>query len=95
MAGKAATAPSYEEMGGVLFINGKPAAQVRTGMYEKIPHVQYGSLDLGPISITRYVEDTPEARTAGLDEAMMTVEEFFARERKVLMDAVAKMKSGG
>lgn len=67
-------------------INGKPAAKITMGLHEKIGLPDFSNVDIGPISIERYVEDTQEARVAGLREITAECEELLAEERKKVLD---------
>lgn len=77
-----------EVVDGVPFIDGSPAVKIMTSFSEKVGLPQYSSVDIGPISVSRFVADGDEDHL--LDEIRKTaqiVEQFIAEER----DAVLKM----
>lgn len=77
-----------ETVDGVPYINGSPAVKIMTSFSEKVGLPQYSSVDIGPISISRFVEDGDDEHL--LSEVRRTaalVEQFIAEER----DAILKM----
>ena len=65
-------------------INGKPAARIRAGGEEKIGLPSFSNVVVGPISVERFVEDTPEAIDEGLRQARDHAERLIAEEREKL-----------
>lgn len=63
-------------------------ALVTNGLEELIPTVQYGNIRIGPCSVSKYVEDTPEAIQDGLNVCFDECLENMARQRKVIMEAI-------
>lgn len=68
--------------------NGKPLAMVSMGAAEKVPTVQYGNVDLGPATVTRWVDDNPEAIRQGLTECVKACEEIIAKERGLVLSSL-------
>jgi hypothetical protein len=68
--------------------NGKPMAKVTMGAQEKVPTVQYGNVDLGPASVTRFVPDNPEAIREGLKDCVKACEEIIATERNLVLSSL-------
>lgn len=73
-------------------INGKPAARVRNGVGEKIGLPGYSNVDLGPITVEIFVENTPKAIAAGLDQCAKLAEESLMREREKVLLAVGAQR---
>lgn len=72
-------------MTAVALINGKPAAWVSVQLAEKVGLPKFSNVDIGPIVIGKWVEDTPEARRAAMDEITAECEDVMMNERgKVL-----------
>lgn len=70
-------------------INGKPAVQITVGAEEKIGLPNYSNVVIGPIIVTRFVEDDP----AVIDEALRVtlrehVESLIAEERSNVLEMV-------
>ena len=63
-------------------------AVVTNGAQETIPTVQYGNVILGPASVSKVVEDTPEAIAAGLRECLKAAEVSLAEERQAILDMI-------
>jgi hypothetical protein len=61
--------------------NGRPMALVRNGASEKIGLPNYSSIEIGPASIMRWVEDTPVAIQAGLTQCLQDCEAILSAER--------------
>lgn len=63
-------------------INGKPAVRIKVGLGEKIGLPKFSNVDIGPISIERYVEDDDEVIVEELKQSLVMVEELMADERE-------------
>ena len=63
-------------------------ALVTNGLEELIPTQQYGNIRIGPTSVSKYVEDTPEAIQKGLDTCFQECLGNLARQRKVIMESI-------
>ena len=72
-------------------INGKPAARIRSGGEEKIGLPSFSNVVVGPISVERFVEDTPEAIDEGLRQARDHAERLIAEEREKLAAQLAEL----
>jgi len=72
-------------------INGKPAARIRAGGEEKIGLPSFSNVVVGPVSVERFVEDTPEAIDEGLRSARDHAERLIAEERQKLADQLKEM----
>lgn len=71
-------------------INGKPAARVKGGAEEKIGLPNYSNVTIGPISVERFVEDTPEGIEKGIEFCTQAAEAFIAVERVKVLEWVQK-----
>lgn len=67
-------------------------ALVTNGLEELIPTVQFGNIRVGPASVSRFVEDTPEAIQKGLDVCFVECMDNLSRQRKMIVEAI---KSAG
>ena len=72
----------------VLDPNGKPFAKIVVCVSEKIGLPNYSNVDLGPISMTRYVEDNEAARTEAFKMMTREVEAVVAQERAHVLSAL-------
>jgi hypothetical protein len=70
-------------------INGKPAASITVGAEEKINLGNYSNVVIGPISVTRFVEDDDEVIDQALRDTMQDrVEALMAEERANILELV-------
>ena len=69
--------------------NGKPMAKITMGASEKIGLPKYSNVDIGPASVTRFVEDDPDAIRDGLRESVKLCEEIIAEERGAVLELVS------
>lgn len=70
--------------------SGLPMALVTNGAEELIPTVQYGNIRVGPVSVTKYVEDSPDAIAAGLDDCWQAAQNSLAKTRSLILELVIK-----
>lgn len=68
--------------------DGKPLAQVSMTLSEKIGLPNYSNIDVGPATVTRFVEDTAEARDQGLRECTDGCEKILAEERELVLNMI-------
>lgn len=73
-------------------INGKPAALIRVGAAEKVGLPKYSNVDIGPVSIERYVEDDEETIKVEMEKYQSLVEGFVADEREKVQKWLASQK---
>lgn len=73
--------------------DGKPMALVSSGASEKIGLPNYSNVDIGPASVTRYVEDSPEAIQEGLKECTQLCEVIIANEREKVLEIIQAVES--
>lgn len=57
-------------------------------MQEEIPTVQYGNVTIGPVTITRTGEDTPEGRARLRAEVGAELKAWYTEQRAILTDLV-------
>lgn len=68
-------------------INGKPAAKITYGAAEKIGLPKYSNVDIGPVSVTRFVEDDPDTIAREMQDGLEFVETVLAEERARVVKA--------
>lgn len=74
---------------GIPTVGGTPAVKIMTSFSEKVGLANYSSAEIGPISITRFVEDGDDTHL--LEEIRQTariVEQFMAEERQAVLDMI-------
>lgn len=74
---------------GVPTIDGTPAVKIMTSFSEKVGLPNYSSVDIGPISVSRFVEEGDDKHI--LEEIRKTariVEQFLEEERQQVLDMV-------
>ena len=74
--------------------DGKPMAMVTAGGQEKIGLPNYSNIDIGPMTVTRFVRDDPDEIKEGLRTATLMWEEVAAEERDKVVEAVNQAKAG-
>lgn len=78
-----------EVIDGTPVYGGVPAVKIMTSFSEKVGMPNYSNIEIGPISVTRYVPDGDEQHL--LEEIRKTariVEEFIAEERETVLEMV-------
>lgn len=75
--------------------DGKPMSKVHFHVGEKIGLPNYSNVDIGPASVERFVEDTPEAIEEGLRDATAAAEKILAEDRDKVLAAVRKAREAG
>jgi len=69
--------------------DGKPMVLVSAGVSEKIGLPQYSNVDIGPITVTRFVPDGTDEEILEHVRATATIsEQFIAEERKTVLAMV-------
>lgn len=75
--------------------NGKPLAIITVSCSEKVGLPNYSNVDVGPVTLTRFVEDDPQVREQAFADGMREVEKVVAVERGHVLAAVGQqIKSG-
>lgn len=80
-----------EVVNGVPMVKGTPAVKIMTSFSEKVGLPQYSSVEIGPISVTRFVQDGDDEHI--LEEIRNTsriVEQFIAEEREAILEMIQK-----
>lgn len=67
---------------------GQPMALITAGASEKIGMPNYSNVDLGPVSVMRFVKDTPETRVEGIRETVLECETVIGEERAEVLKVV-------
>lgn len=70
--------------------DGRPLAMVTMQASELIGLPNYSNVTLGPASVTRFVEDTSEARAGGLRDCAKEAEGIIAEERESILDLMGQ-----
>jgi hypothetical protein len=71
-------------------------ATISCSIEEKVGLPQYSNVTIGPVTITRECDDTPEARKALREEIHAELREDLAKERGIVLEAIkAFAKDGG
>lgn len=69
----------------VIGPNGWPMAMVTGTASDLVPTVQFGNLMVGPVSVTRWIEDSgPESVIEGTQEAQRMAEAVCGSERRII-----------
>jgi hypothetical protein len=69
---------------------------VTISLYDEIGLPSYSKVGVGPVTLSRVVDDTPEARKKAAEELTDEVKDILGHLREVTLDAVkAFAKSGG
>jgi hypothetical protein len=72
--------------------NGRPLARVSASVSEKIGLPNYSNVDVGPIVIERWCEDTPEARQRTLTECTDEAELVAGQQRTIFLQRLGHKK---
>jgi hypothetical protein len=67
---------------------GNPMALVTMQLSELIGLPNYSNVTVGPGSVTRFVQDTPDGIRQGLTECAVAVEGILAEEREPVLNLV-------
>lgn len=77
---------SVEVVDGLPVAGGKPAIKIMASFSEKIGLPNYSNVEVGPISVTRYVEDGDDDHVAEeIRKTARIVENFLAEEREFVL----------
>lgn len=76
---------------GIPVAGGKPAVKIMTAFEEKIGLPNYSSVTVGPISVSRFVEDGDDEHILReIRETALIVEKFLEEERANILEMVQK-----
>lgn len=70
-------------------INGKPAVKITVSAAEKIGLPKFSNIDIGPVSITRFVEDDDEVVGKAIRDGQEFVELILGEERERIVEGFA------
>lgn len=76
-----------EVIDGIPVVNGTPAIKIMASFEEKIGLPNYSSVTVGPISVSRFVEDGDEEHIREeIKTTARIVEDFLAEERQHILN---------